>query len=186
MALVRSAIFGEAYRDLWQRALSPQVDAACRVASIDPWADYEMRQTAAGQTVYGNIAAFQALRAQQAAKGKSLTLAASLGGWTKSTHFSGCVATAAGRSSVVQTSLELLERSGFDGIDVDWEYPVCCGLDSNEVAPDDWAKFGGAHFRTLQSLPLLWAHHGRPALFRFQVPAPPTGAARRDGCRLPH
>ena len=26
------------------------------------------------------------------------------------------------------------------GIDVDWEYPVCCGLNSNEVDPDDWAN----------------------------------------------
>ena len=48
------------------------VTASCNVATIDSYADYELRQEAAGQTVYGNLAAFRALREQQAALGQLL------------------------------------------------------------------------------------------------------------------
>ena len=119
----------------------------------------------------GNLAAFRALRAQQAANGRSLSLDISVGGWTKSTHFSGCAATAEGRASMVRSGVDLLQREDFDGvdqgphmvhsrtvrlalgalliwctvcgtgIDLDWEYPVCCGLSTNEYQPDDWANY---------------------------------------------
>ena len=57
-------------------------------------------QTAAGQSVTGNLAAFRALRAQEAALGHTLKLDISLGGWTKSTHFSTCAKTSGGRASI--------------------------------------------------------------------------------------
>jgi len=118
-----------------------EVNAQCTVASIDEYADFQLVQEAAGQTVRGNLAAFRALREQQAAKGKELKLDISLGGWTKSAHFSGCASNAAGRLAIVESSVALLQRTAFDGLDVDWEYPRCCGLPSNEVNPDDWANY---------------------------------------------
>lgn len=118
-----------------------EINSACEVASIDEYADYQLVQQAAGQSVQGNLAAFRALRAQQAQHGRELKLDLSFGGWTKSTYFSGCAKTADGRSRIVQTSMALLERTGFDGIDVDWEYPVCCGLASNQVDPGDWERY---------------------------------------------
>lgn len=119
-----------------------EVTSSCNVASIDEYADFQLVQEATpGQTVQGNIAAFRALRQQQAALGGQLKLDLSIGGWTKSTHFSGCAKTAAGRNTITRTALAMLDRTGFDGIDVDWEYPVCCGLSSNEVDPADWANY---------------------------------------------
>lgn len=118
-----------------------EINSACQVASIDEYADYQLLQEAAGQSVHGNLAAFRALRQQQAMRGKELKLDISVGGWTRSTHFSGCAKTAGGRATIVQTAITLLERTGFDGIDVDWEYPECCGLATNEVDQDDWSHY---------------------------------------------
>ena len=118
-----------------------EVTSDCRAASIDEWADYQVPQTAAGKNVAGNIAAFRALREQQASLGHTLNLVLSLGGWTKSAHFSGCARTPEKRKNIVDSSLALLELTGFDGLDLDWEYPVCCGLSSNGVHADDWTNY---------------------------------------------
>jgi len=118
-----------------------EVTSDCRAASIDEYADYQLSQTAAGRTVRGNIAAFVALREEQASLGHTLRLILSLGGWTKSTHFSSCSKTHANRQALVSSAVALLDRTGFDGLDLDWEYPVCCGLDSNGVDPADWENY---------------------------------------------
>ena len=28
-----------------------------------------------------------------------------------------------------------------DGLDLDWEHPVCCGMQGNGVHPNDWANY---------------------------------------------
>merc|ERR1719424_1216143 len=94
-----------------------EVTSDCRAASIDEWADYQLSQTAAGRTVQGNIAAFVALREEQASLGHTLRLILSLGGWTKSTHFSSCSKTHANRQALVSSAVALLDRTGFDGLD---------------------------------------------------------------------
>ena len=37
--------------------------------------------------------------------------------------------------------MELLKQIDFDGIDVDWEYPVCCGEAKNQVSANDWDNY---------------------------------------------
>ncbi|KAG8464401.1 hypothetical protein KFE25_003464 [Diacronema lutheri] len=118
------------------------VTAACAVTTLDSYADYDIVHTQLGMswgdgTTHGNIGAFQRLRAQH----PHLKLLLSLGGWTKSTYFSGCAKTAAKRATIVSTALQQLERSDFDGIDVDWEYPIGGGLGSNQVDGADWANY---------------------------------------------
>src|SRR5262245_59547055 len=64
----------------------------------------------------------------------------SMGGWTGSGKFSDACATADDRRAFVASIVELyLTRwpGVFDGIDIDWEYPVCCGLPENSVRPED-------------------------------------------------
>src|SRR5215203_3779070 len=64
----------------------------------------------------------------------------SMGGWTGSGRFSDAVATEEKRQAFAASCIELfLTRwpGVFDGIDIDWEYPVCCGLPENAYRPED-------------------------------------------------
>lgn len=69
-----------------------------------------------------------------------LRILMSIGGWSGSGQFSGVAATVHERRAFVASCVELfLTRwpGVFDGIDIDWEYPVCCGMPENGYRPED-------------------------------------------------
>ena len=113
------------------------VTSSCVVASLDPYADFDIVYPELGMTwnspYKGNIGAFRILRERH----PHVHLAFSLGGWTKSRYFSGCAADDAKRAKLVRSAVAFTRAHAFDGIDVDWEYPVCCGESDppNQVAP---------------------------------------------------
>jgi chitinase len=57
-----------------------------------------------------------------------LRLVASVGGWTRSYGFSDMAADPIRRAAFVDSSIAFLRRYGFDGIDIDWEYPGAIGV----------------------------------------------------------
>ena len=59
----------------------------------------------------------------------------SVGGWTWSGAFSDMAATEVGRHRFAASCVELMVNHGFDGLDVDWEYPVGGGLPRTARGP---------------------------------------------------
>lgn len=65
----------------------------------------------------------------------------SVGGWTYSRYFSDAASTAANRSVFAQSCLDFILAHGFDGVDIDWEYPVSGGLSTNTSRAADKQNF---------------------------------------------
>ena len=61
----------------------------------------------------------------------------SVGGWTWSTYFSDVSMTEESREIFAQSCVDFILEYDFDGIDLDWEYPVEGGLGGNHHHPDD-------------------------------------------------
>ena len=87
--------------------------------------------------VRGNFRQLQILKAQHPA----LRALISVGGWTWSGRFSDVALTVASRQHFAASCVEFMRQYGFDGIDVDWEYPVSGGLPENATRPEDKQNF---------------------------------------------
>lgn len=90
--------------------------------------------------VGGNFAQLQRLEQRH----PHLRTLISIGGWTGSGRFSDIARTDSSRRRFVDSVLELYIRSVpglFDGVDVDWEYPVEGGLPTNAARPEDRYNF---------------------------------------------
>jgi chitinase len=65
----------------------------------------------------------------------------SVGGWTLSGPFSDVAATPETRARCAKSCAAFASKYGFDGVDIDWEYPVGGGLEGNKVRPEDRANY---------------------------------------------
>jgi chitinase len=65
----------------------------------------------------------------------------SIGGWTWSGPFSDIALTASSRAKFADSAVKFIRDYGFDGVDLDWEYPVSGGLTSNTNRPSDKMNF---------------------------------------------
>jgi chitinase len=65
----------------------------------------------------------------------------SVGGWSWSNRFSDVAADPIIRSTFAKSAVDFLRKYGFDGIDLDWEYPVADGLAGNSYRPEDKTNY---------------------------------------------
>lgn len=116
------------------------ISADGRCALGDPYADIDKFYDGDSWDAGALRGSFHQLLLLKAAHPHVRTLI-SVGGWTWSGRFSDVAATPAARQSFAASCVEFMTRYGFDGIDLDWEYPVSGGLDSNTTRPEDRANY---------------------------------------------
>ena len=75
------------------------------------------------------------------AHARNKTALVTCGGWTGSRYFSSLVATSASRESFASRLVTFVDSIGFDGLDIDWEYPGTAGADGNEISSADVANY---------------------------------------------
>ncbi|EQB38584.1 hypothetical protein M948_08335 [Virgibacillus sp. CM-4] len=61
----------------------------------------------------------------------------SIGGWSWSNRFSDVAADPTTREQFANSAVDFIRKYGFDGVDIDWEYPVSGGLPGNSTRPED-------------------------------------------------
>ena len=95
----------------------------------------------------------------------------SVGGWGGSAGFSDAATTEASRQRFARSCVDFIDRYGFDGIDIDWEFPVTGGGREGLGKPEDRQNFTLLLGELRQQLAGRAARDGKRRLLTFAAPA---------------
>lgn len=111
------------------------------------------------------------------AHGRGVKVLLSLGGWEESGNFPAVAANPDRRRTFGASCADIIRRHGFDGIDIDWEYP---GYAQHNGTPQDGANFLLMLRELRDTLNLLGTQLGRHLLITIAIPTVPSLVAAYD------
>lgn len=144
----------------------------------DPWIDTgkQFAGDTWDQPYAGNINQLNKLKQVN----PNLKTIISIGGWTWSNRFSDVAATSATREVFANSAVDFLRKYNFDGVDLDWEYPVSGGLDGNSKRPEDKQNYTLLLSKIREKLDAAEAVDGKEYLLTIASGASPTYAANTE------
>ncbi|KAL6452463.1 CHT4 Chitinase 4 [Candida maltosa Xu316] len=90
-----------------------------KVKFSDEWCDLQMPQPTPNETICGNLQQFYQMKKSN----RHLKVIMSIGGWGTCHLFESVVNDKNKFNNFITSAIEFVEEYGFDGIDIDWEYP---------------------------------------------------------------
>ncbi|KAI0200438.1 glycoside hydrolase superfamily [Astrocystis sublimbata] len=138
----------------------------------DTWADTDIHWEGdswndVGTNLYGCMKQLNLLKHRN----RHLKVLLSVGGWTYSSNFKQPASTPEGRATFASSCVELVKNLGFDGIDIDWEYPQN-------------AEEAGHYVELLQAVRAALDAYGGDTHFELTV-ACPAGAQNYEKLDIP-
>ncbi len=144
----------------------------------DPWID--VQKSFPGdkwdEPVRGNIKQLNLLKQAN----PNLKTIISVGGWSWSNRFSDVAATAATREVFANSAVNFIRTYNFDGVDLDWEYPVGGGLIGNSARPEDKQNYTLLLQTIREKLNAAGTADGKQYLLTIASGASPTYASNTE------
>jgi len=154
-----------------------------RVVLGDPCVDVGVCDTSQAVNPGGNFAELARLKQRY----PHLKLVVSIGGWTGSGKFSDAALTDSSRRLFAESAIDVFirQRPGlFDGIDIDWEFPVSGGMQGNVERPVDKNNFTLLLAELRRQLDARGAIDRRHYELAIAASAGPRGFANIDVARI--
>ncbi|GAA5906604.1 hypothetical protein JCM6882_008072 [Rhodosporidiobolus microsporus] len=126
------------YWPAYKRALQPPSDVPFKYSNIAYY--FVAVTTSSGFEVPADQATDDITAFVKGAKAQGSKPVFSVGGWSGSLYFSTLTDTADKRTKLANDVKAFMDKYGFVGVDIDWEYPNGVGIGCNAISPSDSAN----------------------------------------------